>query len=583
MQGINARLKDLKSDESEFLDFFPENYTKGNYHYIFITGGVYSSVGKGIFAGALGHLLQSYGFNVTIIKMEGYLNIDSGTINPFRHGEVFVLEDGTESDLDLGNYERYLNKNLTQDNFITAGKIYSRVLEKERQGEYLGRDVLVIPHLTGEIKNAWRRKAQSMSTSSQTIVLLEIGGTVGDYENLIFIEAARQMKLEEGEENVLFFHVTPILYNDKSEEFKTKPSQHSVRALMELGIQPNFVVCRTKEQLPTRVKEKVSLYCNIPMERVLESPDVISTYLIPSILNKQNIIRLLETKLKFPYRSYTDQIIDSFETYAKSLLTIKNEGHKITIIIAGKYVNNVDSYLSIAHSLEHAGVANNVTVRIKYIDTEAVESSNTENFGKLLSRADGIIVPGGFGKRGLEGKIKVVKYARENKIPYLGLCLGFQVALIEFARNVCGINKAQTTESNPNTPEPVIYLLPTQANIDQIGGSMRLGAHKVKLHPFSTSKVMELYLKDEILERFRHRYEFNKKYQEIFEKEGIHFVGKTPDGKINQIFELDQNIHPYYIGTQFHPEFLSRPKNPHPLFFGLVKAAIERENKQQED
>ncbi|MHA1982885.1 MAG: glutamine hydrolyzing CTP synthase, partial [Candidatus Hodarchaeales archaeon] len=525
MQRTSSRLKDLKSDESEFLDFYPKGYTKGKHRYIIVTGGVYSSVGKGIFSGSLGHLLQMYHYNVTLVKMEGYLNIDSGTINPFRHGEVFVLDDGTECDLDLGNYERYLNTNLSKDNFLTAGKIYSTVLEKERQGDYLGRDVLVIPHLTGEIKYSWRKKAMD---GELDFTIIEIGGTAGDYENLIFIEAARQLRFEEGSGNVLFFHVTPIFWSKHSAEWKSKPTQHSVRTLMELGVQPDFIICRTNrpnEEIPLRVKEKVALYCNVEIEKVIESPDVSSTYLIPSVLKKQNIVQLLETSLKFPYRSYADQISDTFEIYAEKLLTIESGNDSVSIVIAGKYVNNVDSYLSIAHSLEHAGVANNIKVKIHYINTEEVETKNSKVIDKILTEADGIIVPGGFGKRGLEGKIKIVNYAREKKIPYLGLCLGFQVALIEFARNVCDIQNANTTEIDPSSPAPVIYLLPTQEKINQIGGSMRLGAHKVKLHPFLASQVVSLYGEKDPNERFRHRYEFNKKFQDKVVAEGIHFVG----------------------------------------------------------
>jgi CTP synthase len=348
---------------------------------------------------------------------------------------------------------------------------------------------------------------------------------------------------------------------------------------MELGVQPDFIICRTNrpnEEIPLRLKEKVALYCNVEIEKVIESPDVSSTYLIPSILKKQNIVRLLETSLNFPYRSYADQISDTFENYAEKLLSIKSNSEFINIVIAGKYVNNVDSYLSIAHSLEHAGVANDINIKVQYIDTEEIEI-NSENSSKILDEADGIIVPGGFGKRGLEGKIKIVSFARENKIPYLGLCLGFQIALIEFGRNVCGISDATSTEIDSNAQNPLIYLLPTQEQINQIGGSMRLGAHKIRLHPFPSSKVVELYANNEPLERFRHRYEFNKKYQDKLVEKGIHFVGTTPDGAINQIFEIDKKLHPYFVGTQFHPEFLSRPNKPHPLFVGLVK---ESKNKK---
>ncbi|HKZ42873.1 MAG TPA: CTP synthase (glutamine hydrolyzing), partial [Candidatus Hodarchaeales archaeon] len=462
---VSSKLSRLISDDSEFLNFFPDGYVKGRHRFIFVTGGVYSSIGKGIFAGSLAHLLQTFHYNVTCIKMEGYLNIDSGTINPYRHGEVFVLDDGTECDLDLGNYERFLGKNLSKDNFITAGKIYASVMERERQGEYLGRDVLVIPHLTGEIKSLWRKKAHD---GRHDFIIVEIGGTAGDYENIIFVEAARQMKFEDGPNSVVFFHVAPIFWSQQSSEFKTKPVQHSVRKLMELGVQPDFIVCRTKSPLPGRAKEKVSLYCNVPMERVIESPDVATTYLLPSVLAKQSLVQLIERRLDFPYRAYDGNFKDPLEQYAHRLLEIKD---RISIVIAGKYVQgNTDSYLSISHSLEHAGVANSVLVDVHFANVHDFNVTPPKDH-PAFNEVDGIIVPGGFGKRGLEEKILATKFARENRIPYLGLCLGFQMALIEIARNLCGVKKAGTTEANEGIQDPVIYLLPTQNGIQEIGGS----------------------------------------------------------------------------------------------------------------
>ena len=507
--------------------------------------------------------------------MEGYLNIDAGTINPYRHGEVFVLSDGTECDLDLGNYERFLGKELSNHNFITAGKIFSMVLEKERQGNYLGRDVLIIPHITGEIKYHWRSKALE---GQHDFVIVEIGGTAGDYENLNFIEAAREMRYEEGMDNVIFCHVTPIIYSPHSKELKSKPTQHSVRTLMQLGVQPDFIICRTKESLTTRIKEKVSLYCNIPMEYTIESQDVPSTYLVPSMLNKQKLVQLIEQKLKLQPKEQIQLHGQTFEQYVHTLLGLSKS---VNVVIAGKYVSNEDSYLSITHSLEHAGVFNLAQISVKFLEVEDLLHIPIDEH-PILKTADAIIVPGGFGKRGLEQKISICKYARENRIPFLGLCLGFQMALIEITRNLCGIETANTTESDPDSLEPVIYLLPTQHNIEHIGGSMRLGAHQVQLHPFDRSQVVELYNNLTPTERFRHRYEFNRVYEEKLKSVGVRFVGTTPDGQINQIFEFDSKIHPYFVGTQFHPEFLSRPLKPHPLFVGLIKAAIKFSEQRKE-
>lgn len=563
--------QNIVSDESEFIRFYPKGYRQGIYKYIFITGGVMSGIGKGIFASSLGYLLQCHGYHVSMMKMEGYLNLDSGTLNPFRHGEVFVLDDGTESDLDLGHYERFLHTNLDEHSFMTAGKIYSIVLANERSGKYLGRDVLVIPHLTGEIKQNWRKKAMSENAD---LLLVEIGGTVGDYENLHFIEAARQMRLEEGTENVIFCHVSPIIFSKDSQELKTKPTQHSVRTLMELGVQPDFIICRCERPLSKRIKEKVSLYCNIPISHTIEAPDVKSIYALPSHLEKENLTLQIRNRLKLaPVEGHELQY--PLETYEKQRTT--NETTPITVLIAGKYVDNTDSYISICQALEHAAVAEQVQLQVEYLDVMELQHKNLSEIHTLLQNhtsPQAIIIPGGFGERGAEEKIQILQYARQNQIPCLGICLGFQLALIEIARNLCQLPHANSTEFQPQTPDPIIYLLPSQQSVQNLGGTMRLGKQKVLLAP--NSQVQKIYNAPYTWERFRHRYEFNTAYQKKLEEKGVVFSGYCQETKILQIFELPQ--HPFFIGTQFHPEYLSRPLAPRPLFCALLNAAKKVKN-----
>lgn len=565
----NILFESLASDDSEFVNFYPKGYRPGAYKYIFVTGGVMSGVGKGIFASALGYLLKCYGYSVSLVKTEGYLNIDSGTLNPFRHGEVFVLDDGTESDLDLGNYERFLDTDLDGKNFITSGKIYSIILSKERSGEYLGRDVLVIPHLTGEIKYLWRQKALQ---NHHDIVIVEIGGTVGDYENLHYIEAARQMRIEEGYDQVLFCHVSPIVYSDSSHELKSKPTQHGVRSLMQFGIQPDFIICRSDHALSERIKEKVSLYCNVPLSHTIEVPTQDSIYQIPHFLDrKEKLTAHLLKRLKLsPVQGHTPQF--PLEKYEKNLKALQG-GLPVRIMIAGKYVNNRDSYLSITQALEHSGTHSKIPVKAIFFDVEQLSDAQLpEEVEKILMEAgpfDGVIVPGGFGQRGIEEKIKVARYARENQIPFLGICLGFQLALIEMARNLCECPGANSTEFDKKNPHPVISLLHEQREVNQIGGTMRLGKQRVKIFP--STLAHKLYQSEYSLERFRHRYEFNPKYRTQLEEKGVVFSGMSATEDIYQIFELKN--HPYFVGTQFHPEYLSRPLSPRPFFQGLVEAS----------
>ncbi|RME77893.1 MAG: CTP synthase [Planctomycetota bacterium] len=530
-----------------------------------------SGVGKGIFASALAYLLKCYGYSVSIVKTEGYLNMDSGTLNPFRHGEVFVLDDGTESDLDLGNYERFLDTNLDRKNFITSGRIYSIILSKERSGEYLGRDVLVIPHLTGEIKYLWREKALQ---NHHDVVIVEIGGTVGDYENLHYIEAARQMRNEEGFDQVLFCHVSPIIYSDSSNELKSKPTQHGVRNLMQYGIQPDFILCRTNHPLSLRIKEKVSLYCNIPLSHTIEAPTCPTIYSIPHFLDeKENLVEKIQNRMKlspvqghrpyFPLKQYDAKMERA------------RKGAEIRILIAGKYVKNRDSYLSIIQALEHSSVEKEVRVKAEYLDIEILDNCRSleevEDHLARLGDIHGIIVPGGFGKRGVEGKIWMSYYAREKGIPFLGICLGFQMALVDIARNLAGLHGANSTEFDAKTPHPIICLLPNQRNLEQIGGTMRLGKQKVEIQ--KGTKAYNLYGSGETFERFRHRFEFNHKYKSLLESYDVVFSGKAEGEEIYQIFELRN--HPYFLGTQFHPEYLSRPLSPRPLFSGLLEAALQ--------
>jgi len=555
-ESILSRLRYM-SDSSEFVNFFPEGYEIGRTKYIIVSGGVMSTVGKGVFAGSLAHLLTLRGYTVAPVKLEGYLNVDSGTLNPFRHGEVFVLADGAETDLDLGNYERFIDQDLTGDHFITAGKVYWSVLKKEREGGYSGRDVLVIPHLTGEIKFLLRKLAVKKHFD---FVIVEIGGTIGDYENVFFVEAVRQLRYDEGRENVIFCHVTPVLYSDASSELKSKPTQHSVRTLQGLGIQPDMIVARSKYPYTTRIIEKISVYCNVPVDQVFKSPNVDSIYHLPSILEKQNIIEKIVELVRLEPKPKPARL--PLESYRQD-----TSGDEITVAIVGKYVANADAYLSILMALEHVAVKLGMHLKVELVNSEDV-AEDFQILGSLKPNA--IIIPGGFGSRGVDGKIKAARYAREQRVPTLGLCLGFQVGLIEIARNLCGWTNANSTEFDPKTEHPIIYLLPNQRSLELlVGGTMRLGAHQVRI--VKGTRTHTLYGGSRVTERFRHRYEFNQAYKCILEEQGVVFSGTTPDGSIMQIFELRNQ--PYYIGTQFHPEYQSRPRKPHPLFLGLLEEA----------
>ncbi|MEM2918702.1 MAG: CTP synthase (glutamine hydrolyzing) [Candidatus Altiarchaeota archaeon] len=519
-------------------------------NYIVVTGGVLSGLGKGVTTASIGRILKDKGYEVLPIKIDGYVNVDPGTMNPYEHGEVFVLDDGSETDLDLGHYERFLNISLTGDSNLTTGKIYQTVIEKERRGDYLGKTVQIIPHITDEIK---RRIKQFKAD----IILIEIGGTVGDLENMIFIEALRQMR-QEPQNKFCFIHLSyvPVI---ASGEQKTKPTQHSVKELLTLGIQPDIIIARSKKPLDQKNREKIALFCGVPVENVLSDPDVDDTYLIPIIFKKQNlaeiIIKKLELERKPMYTLKWENLIQKMHSYNEI----------VTIGIVGKYTALEDAYLSIKEAFKHAGLVNSCRVNLKWIDSENLSFEE-------LNSVDGILVPGGFGSRGVEGKISAIQYAREKKIPFLGICYGFQLAIVEFARNVCGLHGANTTENDPQTPHPVIDILPEQKSIKNMGGTMRLGAYPCDLE--EDSLAFRLYKEKKIYERHRHRWEVNPDYVEILTKKGIKFSGVYKERNLMEIFELP--THNFFIGCQFHPEFKSRPETPAPLFVGLVKGAIDR-------
>ncbi|CAB3287934.1 CTP synthetase [Methanocaldococcus lauensis] len=530
--------------------------------FIFITGGVISSLGKGITAASLGRLLKARGFKVNMVKIDPYLQIDAGTMSPYEHGEVFVTEDGGETDLDLGHYERFIDENLTKHNNITTGKIYWSVLTKERRGEYLGKTVQVIPHITNEIKD-WIKKLGE----NYDITIVEIGGTVGDIESLPFLEAIRQFKKDVGKENVLYIHVSLLPYIKAAGELKTKPTQHSVKELRSIGIQPDILICRTEYPISSKIKEKLSLFCDVDKEAVIEARDAKTIYEVPLNLEKEGLGKLVTKKLNLPDRE------PNLEDWRKFVDRVINPLNEVVIAVVGKYVELKDAYLSINEALIHAGAKNDTRVNINWIHSERLEC---EEFEEILDKyrennqLDGILVPGGFGDRGVEGKINVIKYTRENDIPFLGICMGMQCAVIEFARNVCGLEGANSTEFDENTKYPVVDLLPEQKEIDAKGGTMRLGAYPAILK--EGTLVHRLYKKTEVYERHRHRYEVNPEYHEILENYGLTISGKSPDGRLAEFIEIDKNR--YFVATQAHPEFKSRPNKPHPLFDGLVRAAL---------
>ena len=534
--------------------------------YIFITGGVVSSLGKGIAASSLAAILEARGLKITITKLDPYINVDPGTMSPFQHGEVFVTDDGAETDLDLGHYERFLKTTMSRKNSFTTGQVYDSVLRRERKGEYLGATVQVIPHITDEIKSRIYQSAEGVD-----IAIIEIGGTVGDIESLPFLEAIRQMRVELGSERSLFIHLTLVPYIRSAGEIKTKPTQHSVKELRSIGIQPDILVCRSEQAIPDSERRKIALFTNVEENAVISAVDADSIYRIPLLLHEQGLDEIVVHKLRLnvPQADLTE--------WHNVVEALTHPASEVNIAIVGKYVDHSDAYKSLNEALIHAGISTRNKVKIAYIDSETIEDVGVD----ILRHVDAILVPGGFGERGVEGKIATVRYARENKIPYLGICLGMQVAVIEYARDVAGLEGAHSTEFLPNTPHPVIGLitewtdksgqLETRDEQCDLGGSMRLGGQQCRLKP--DSLAYSLYKKDVITERHRHRYEFNNQYYEILEKAGLRFSGKSIDGRLVEMIEIPS--HPWFLACQFHPEFTSTPRKGHPLFSGFVAAAAQ--------
>ena len=536
-----------------------------NTKYIFVTGGVVSGLGKGITAASLGRLLKNRGYKVTIQKFDPYLNVDPGTMSPYEHGEVFVTDDGAETDLDLGHYERFIDENLTRNSSVTMGKVYSNVIEKERRGDYLGKTVQVIPHVTNEIKE----KIYSFDNTDTDIVITEIGGTIGDIEGISIIEAIRQVGLEKNPEDVLYVHVTLLPYISGSNEIKSKPTQHSVKELQSLGIKPDIIVCRSEIEIPENVREKLALFCNVRKTSVIQNLTADCLYAVPLMLEKEGLGREVCNHLKL------DNYVPDNEEWDKMIQKIRKtkKEDRVKIAIVGKYVRLEDSYISVIESLNHAGFENNVNVDIELIDSETITQDTAE---EKLKGLNGIIVPGGFGNRGIEGKIETIKYARENNIPFLGICLGMQMAVVEFARDVLGIKDANSAEFSETTMNPVIHIMENQKNVEKKGGTMRLGSYPCILKPGSIAS--RVYNAEKIDERHRHRYEYNNDYKERLENAGLICSGTSPDGNLVEIVEIEKN-HPYFIASQFHPELKSRPNRPAPLFVGLVEAAKKNKEK----
>ncbi len=504
-----------------------------------------------------GRLLKNRGYKVTNQKFDPYINVDPGTMSPYEHGEVFVTDDGAETDLDLGHYERFTDENLTKNSSVTSGKIYQSVIDKERRGDYLGKTVQVIPHITNEIKE----KIYSFENTDVDIVITELGGTVGDMEGLAFIEAIRQIGLEQAREDVIYIHVTLLPYVYGSNELKSKPTQHSVKELQSMGIKPDILVCRTEHEMSDEMKGKIALFCNVRKECVIQNLTADNLYAVPLMLEEEGLAKAVCNHLNLNKKEPKNE---KWEKMIENIRKIGNDTVRIAIV--GKYVRLEDSYLSVAESLRHGGYANNVNVDIKYVDSETITEETVDN---ILGDVQGIVVPGGFGNRGIEGKIQAIKYVRENNIPFLGICLGMQMAVVEFIRNVCGLEDVDSEEFNPNCKNPVIHIMDTQKNVSKKGGTMRLGAYPCKLKEGSLAH--KLYGKDEISERHRHRFEFNNDYREMVEEKGLRISGLSPDGTLVEIVEYTK--HPYFIAGQFHPEFKSRPDRPQPLFVGLVEAA----------
>ena len=537
-----------------------------NTRFVFVTGGVVSSLGKGIVAASLGRLLRARGLMTSIVKLDPYLNVDPGTMSPYQHGEVFVTEDGAETDLDLGHYERFINVNLSRMNNITAGAIYKRVLEKERKGDYLGGTVQMIPHVTNEIKNFLRKGALE---SKAHVVIVEVGGTVGDIESLIFLEAIRQIRKDVGRDNVCYIHVTMIPNLRTTSELKTKPTQHSVDTLRSRGIQPDILVCRTEKHLPSSIREKLSLFTDVDSDCVIQCRDVQHLYEVPLYMEQEGLAERVIEKLRLPNTE------PDLTAWRELVERVKNPDKQVTVAIVGKYVMLSDAYLSVVEALKHAGIQLGCQVNIKWVLSEDIEKDGADDY---LKDVDGILVPGGFGDRGIEGKVDAAQYARTHKIPYLGLCLGMQIAVIEFARHVANMTNAHSTEFDTNSPYPVIDLMPDQHSVTHKGGTMRLGKYPCILAADSTAA--RVYGKTEISERHRHRYEVNNALRADLAKQGMVFSGLSPDERLVEVIELPTDTHPYFVACQFHPELKSRPDTPHPLFVGLVEAMINAKNQK---
>jgi CTP synthase len=521
--------------------------------YIFVTGGVLSSLGKGVSSAAIASLLEEMGYRVTLQKLDPYLNVDPGTMSPYQHGEVYVTEDGAETDLDLGHYERFTKAQMGRENNITSGRVYFNVLQRERKGDYLGATVQVIPHITNEIKRLIRSIEKD-----HDFVIVEVGGTVGDIESLPFLEAIRQLGMELGRENCVYVHVTYVPYVKSVGELKTKPTQHSVKELRAIGIQPDVLICRSECEIPKEVKEKISLFTNVSPSAVISAHDVETIYEVPLLFKKQGLHLWLAKRFNLEPKG------DGEGKWEKIVSIIKNAKEEVKVALVGKYVSLRDAYKSVVEALTHGSIANRVKLNILWVNSENVEE-------ELLQEADGILVPGGFGERGIEGKIKAINYGRLSKKPTFGICLGMQLMCVEFARNVLNLKGANSTEFDPNTPHPVIDIMEEQKQIEELGGTMRLGAYPCVLK--EGTKVREIYKKEVIYERHRHRYEFNNAYREVFEKNGFVISGLSPDGRLVEVVELQD--HPWFIGCQFHPEFKSKPFDPHPLFVSFIKACID--------
>ncbi len=536
--------------------------------YVFVTGGVVSSLGKGLAAASIGCLLESRGLRVNLMKFDPYLNVDPGTMSPFQHGEVFVTDDGAETDLDLGHYERFTHARLSRDNNWTTGRIYEQIITKERRGDYLGKTVQVIPHVTNEIKAAMKKVAQDVD-----VALVEIGGTVGDIESLPFLEAIRQMRQELGRDNTLFIHVTLVPWIGAAGELKTKPTQHSVKELLSIGIQPDILLCRTDRFLSRELKSKIALFCNVEDEAVVTAKDVASIYEVPLVFAREGVDTLVLRYLRIDARQPE---LARWEDLMQRIYNPKDEVH---IGIVGKYVEYEDSYKSLKEALIHGAVAHNLKLNLTWVEAEGLESKDgNRDYEMQLEGFDGILVPGGFGKRGIEGMLNGIRYAREKKVPYFGICLGMQTACIEFARNVCGLDEANSSEFDQATPHRIIYKLRELTGIDELGGTMRLGAWTCKLEP--ESQAAKAYGAAEISERHRHRYEFNREYEAVLTGGGMRITGATPDGTYVEIVEIPD--HPYFLGCQFHPEFKSKPLEPHPLFSSFIKASYDNRQKRHD-